>query len=669
MSKQGEDMPNRNNLINESSPYLQQHAHNPVNWYPWGEEAFKRAAEEEKPLIISIGYSSCHWCHVMEDESFENSDVAQIMNENFICIKVDREERPDIDSYYMNALQMLSGRGGWPLNMMALSNGKPFYGGTYFPRENWIHLLNQLAAMYKNKRDELVSVALSVEKGIANSHLNLLNSQLSDYSLEELTSSVKNIRTQFDRTWGGIQGAPKFPMPVAYRFLLSWSHLRNDQEIQDFVLLTLDRMASGGIYDQIGGGFARYSTDVRWKVPHFEKMLYDNAQLVSLFSDAYRLTGKERYKEVVTQTLDFIDEKMTSSEGLFYSAMDADSQGEEGLYYTWEVDELRDLLGGDYPVAREYFGIGGEGAWEMGRNILLALPDNKGEYPNRETLSRIRGILKEAREKRIPPAIDDKSLTAWNALMITAYTEAYKAFGDSRYLDRALRATDFILKNFITTKDGLYRSYREGKTYIEGFLEDYAQLIRALIALFEISGVAKYLNAALKWCNYTIDTFSSGEGLFFYAASRQDGVIQKDVELTDITIPSSNAVMAHNLFLLGKLTGNSSFEKRSKNLTGRINKRVLKSSFYFSHWAELMLYQRLSYYEIVLVGPEAESLCREMTSSFLPNAVFAYSNQANESNPLFKERYKEGETFIYICRNNSCGLPVRTVEEALSQIL
>ena len=424
-------------------------------------------------------------------------------------------------------------------------------------------------------------------------------------------------------------------MPVAYRFLLSWSHLQKDPEIRDFVLLTLDRMASGGIYDQIGGGFARYSTDSRWKVPHFEKMLYDNAQLVSLYSDAYRLTGKERYREVVSRTLDFIDEQMTSPEGLFYSALDADSEGEEGLYYTWEEKELRELLGDDYGTAREYFGIGKEGAWEMGRNILLALPDRDGTIPERETLFRISRTLKEARDKRVPPGLDDKSLTAWNGLMITAYTDAYKALGDPRYLERAARGADFILNNIKTSDGGLNRSYRKGEAYIEGFLEDYAQMIRALIALFEVSGEAGYLKAAREWCDYALKTFSGGEGQFLYAASSRDRAVQRDVELADITIPSSNAVMAHNLFLLAKLTGDSSYAKISREMTGRISGRFLKSSLYFSHWGELMLNQLLPYYEVVTVGADAESISLEMARTYLPQAVFAISTGGPGSLRLF----------------------------------
>ena len=374
-------MASANHLINESSPYLQQHAHNPVAWYPWGKAALQRAAAEDKPLIISIGYSACHWCHVMEKESFEDDQVSGIMNEHFISIKVDREERPDIDSYYMNALQMLTGQGGWPLNMIALPDGRPFYGGTYFPKENWILLLNQVAEQYQINRAAIKNAALSIEKGIESSLLGLMSGKASAYTLDELKAALDKIRSRFDPQWGGMKGAPKFPMPVAYRFLLSWSTLMEDPAIRDFVILTLDRMASGGIYDQIGGGFARYSTDVRWKVPHFEKMLYDNAQLVSLYCDAYRLTGKERYREVVSRTLHFIDERMTSPDGLFYSALDADSQGEEGFYYTWKDAELREALGADYPAAREYFGINGDGAWEKGRNILLALPDKEGQVP------------------------------------------------------------------------------------------------------------------------------------------------------------------------------------------------------------------------------------------------------------------------------------------------
>ncbi|MDA3956208.1 thioredoxin domain-containing protein [Oceanispirochaeta sp.] len=460
-------MANTNRLINEPSPYLQQHAHNPVHWYPWGDEAFNKAAEENKPIIISIGYSSCHWCHVMEEESFENEEVARLMNEHFISIKVDREERPDIDAHYMNALQMITGRGGWPMNMFALPDGSPFYGGTYFPRDQWMNLLTLVAGQYKSNTEEMVRAAESIEQGISNFKIKLLETEESPYSIDQLGSSVAQTSPQFDLINGGISGAPKFPMPVFTRFLLSWSVLQNDPETRDFVLLTLDKMAAGGIYDQIGGGFSRYSTDVKWKVPHFEKMLYDNAQLLSLYAKAYSLTKKEQYKNVVYQTMDYIEESMTSPRGIFYSALDADSEGEEGLFYTWEKRELLELLAEDYPLAKEYYGIGVAGAWEGGKNILLRPDLQDSQNPAGKDLERIRSILKEARDKRVPPRQDDKSLTSRNALMIIAYIDAFNAFGAPRFLHNAEQATDFILENQLQPDGSLYHAFKDNRSYID----------------------------------------------------------------------------------------------------------------------------------------------------------------------------------------------------------
>ncbi|QEN08129.1 thioredoxin domain-containing protein [Oceanispirochaeta crateris] len=657
-----------NRLIHEQSPYLRQHAHNPVNWYPWGEEAFSQAKEEEKPLLISIGYSSCHWCHVMEKESFENERVARLMNDHFICIKVDREERPDIDSHYMNALQMLTGRGGWPLNMFALSDGRPFYGGSYFPREQWMEILSLLAGEFTSNQEKFVTAAISIEQGIRDHTLTLLNSKESDFSIAELGSSLSESSRRFDRVHGGLQGAPKFPMPVLYKSLLSWSYLMEDEQLKKFVFLTLDKMASGGIYDQIGGGFSRYSTDEIWKVPHFEKMLYDNAQLVSLYAQAYSLSGNKRYKELINQTLEFIDEWMTSPEGLFYSALDADSEGEEGRFYIWEQKELQSLLGKDYPLAESYYGINAEALWENEKNILL-LPGRQSPvaFPESERL-RINGILKNARNRRIPPSLDDKSLTSWNALMIKAYTDAYNAWGDSRLLEKAEKATCFILDHLMTVHGGLFHAFRESKSYINGFLEDYAHLISALISLFESSGKENYLQKGEELTQKAILDFYREEEKIFFSTTGQDRILSPCVDQTDMVLPSSNAVMAHNLFRLSKLTGKTSYNQRAREMTNRMAKRVGENCLYYSHWVELMLYQTMPSYEVVVVGDKADELSREIRKNYLPQFVCAFSTVPREDLPLFQGRYKEGETLIYLCRDNSCGLPVRTVEEMLRQI-
>jgi uncharacterized protein len=674
--------PKPNKLIEESSPYLLQHAHNPVNWYPWGEEAFKKAEEEDKPIIISIGYSSCHWCHVMEEESFEDEEVARLMNERFISIKVDREERPDIDSLYMGAVQLITGRGGWPLNAFALPDGRPFYGGTYFPKKDWIIVLTYLADLYENMKSQAVGNAEIIEKEIQDSSLQLLDTRKIELSVNDLNTAVSKMKDTFDTVNGGINGAPKFPMPSLYHFLLSYAYLQDDAEIKDFTTLTLDKMAYGGIYDQIGGGFARYSTDEAWKVPHFEKMLYDNAQLVSLYADAYRYTKSELYRDVVYDTLRFVKESFTSPEGVFYSALDADSEGEEGKYYVWTEKELKQILGDDYPTARDYYGIGTEGFWdeitrlgssfattEEGNNILLRPNSSlESDFP-KETLERIRTRLKKERDKRIPPGLDDKSLTSWNALMISAYTDAYKAFGENDFLTAAKTSTDHILKKVRQPDGGLYHVYKEGRSYIEGFLDDYALMISALISLFEITGDTALLDEAEYFTAYVIENFyESEENLFYFTSNTRDTLIVRTIEVTDTIIPSSNSVLAQELFRLSRLTGKTDYYELSVRMLERISSRTIAGPEFFSHWAERILYELNPYYEVVVAGRNADQISQELQEFYLPNTVFAATTIPNDQLGLFAYRYSEDETRIFICENSTCQFPVTTIKEALNQL-
>jgi len=656
-----------NRLIEESSPYLLQHAHNPVHWYPWGDEAFNKAESENKVVIISIGYSSCHWCHVMETESFEDWAVAEFMNKNFICIKVDREERPDIDSHYMNALQLITGRGGWPMNMFALPDGRPFYGGSYFPRDQWIYVMSQISEKFRTERESLTAAADSILKGMADHRIRLPASETSDFSLNELSAALKKVKDQFDTSRGGLRGAPKFPMPVLIRFLLNWSVLRKDDTIREFVFTTLDRMAAGGIFDQIGGGFARYSTDENWKIPHFEKMLYDNAQLITLYSQAFSITGNMRYKQVVYQTMQFIREAMTSPEGVFYSALDADSQREEGRYYVWEEKELLEILGEDFPEARRLFGIGTQGLWENGKNILIDTSEKECSAEDRKKRERIGRNLMEVRRRRVPPALDDKSLSSWNGLMISACSAAYNAFGDQSALEAALKAAEFITQK-MTMEKGLLHAYRKGKSYIDGFMEDYAHMVSAMISLHETTGMNKFLEYAQWWTQKVMDDFFSQEDFLFYTSEVRESRLQKDTEVADSVLPSANAEMAHNLLRLGALTGQHHFMKKAEEMVSRMSKRILETPLYFSRWTELMLYLKGPFYEVVIVGEDAQSLMKEIRKAGLSNAVYAFSKEGDESSPLFKNRYKQGETLIYICRSNSCGLPLKTVKDALNSM-
>ncbi len=510
-----------NRLIHEPSPYLRQHAHNPVDWYPWGDEARERAAAENKILIISIGYSSCHWCHVMERETFEDQDAAALMNESFISIKVDREERPDIDAHYMNALQLITGQGGWPLNIFALPDGRAFYGGTYFPRDRWISLLTALRDQHRTDPGRLVEYALRIAEGIGDFKKNLLEPSLNVLETRSLEKAVEEGRRLFDLKRGGAKGAPKFPMPVWLRFLMAWSRLKGDGEARDFVLLTLDRMAGGGIYDQLGGGFSRYSVDPDWKLPHFEKMLYDNAQLISLYADAWKWTGKRRYARIVEQSMAFVGEFMTSPEGFFYSALDADSEGEEGRYYLWREEELKQILKEDFDFAARQYCIGEEGLLEKGQNILL-LPQAPSEGSQDErTLEKIRRLLKGHRSKRSTPGLDDKALISWNALMIKACADAYDALGRKEYLRAGRRAADLILRECRKDDGTLYHAWREGRPYIDGFFEDYAYMAGALISLFQSSGQTVYLEEAVKLTDKSIELFYDPDHSVFFQHLRR----------------------------------------------------------------------------------------------------------------------------------------------------
>ncbi|HEU5365848.1 MAG TPA: thioredoxin domain-containing protein, partial [Hanamia sp.] len=473
-----------NSLINETSPYLLQHANNPVNWNAWNEKTLEKARQENKMLLISIGYAACHWCHVMEHESFENEEVASVMNENFICIKVDREERPDVDQVYMNAAYLINGNGGWPLNALAMPDGKPFFAGTYYPKENWIKLLEYFAAIYKNEPQKLQEQAENVSRGIRDIEHIPMNTNPVSFSENDLNKMFFLFQKRIDLQYGGTKGGMKFAMPSIWEFLLEYHYFTKNVEALNAVEITLNNMANGGIYDQVGGGFSRYATDVKWHVPHFEKMLYDNAQLVSLYSHAFQVYKNPLYKKVVYETLRFINRELTSPKGGFYSSLDADTEGQEGKYYVWSEKEIKDILKDDAEFYSDYFGITKEGNWEENKNI----PDfNFGKNDlaaNKEITQKLIFLnqkLFEEREKRIRPATDDKILTSWNALMAKGFIDAYKAFGEENFLNSAKQNIDFLLKNICTENNSLYRNYKNGKATIHGFLDDYVFFITALI--------------------------------------------------------------------------------------------------------------------------------------------------------------------------------------------
>jgi uncharacterized protein YyaL (SSP411 family) len=664
-----------NNLIKETSPYLLQHAHNPVNWYAWGDEALEKAKKENKLLLISIGYSACHWCHVMEHESFENEEVAKIMNDNFICIKVDREERPDIDQIYMNAVQLMTGRGGWPLNCFALPTGEPFYGGTYFQKDQWIQLLNNVTNEYKVSPQKVIEYAQKLTEGIKTSEILPMIKDNTPFSMDILDAGVARIKKQFDYVEGGGNHAPKFPMPNNYQFLLQYYYHTKDKEVLDVIELTLDKMAYGGIYDQIGGGFARYSTDKYWKAPHFEKMLYDNGQLVSLYSEAYQLTKKPLYKHIVYQTLEYVEREMTAKNGAFYSSLDADSEGEEGKFYVWSKEELQSILKADFEFAKEYYNVNSTGKWE-GHYILLRKKDNDkiAKLFNLSTeevekkIDRINAILLKERAKRIRPGLDDKTLTSWNALMLKGYVDAYNVFGEEKFLKSAIKNADFIVSTQIRKDGGLNHNYKNGISNLDGYLEDYSFTTEALIALYQATFDEKWLTHSKQLTDYAIAHFYDTEtGFFFFTSNNAKGLIARKMELSDNVIPASNSSMAKTLFLLGEIYYNEDYTKKSKQMLKNIEAQISQYISGYSNWGILMLNNVKPFYEVAISGKKAQSKRQELNDSYIPNKLIIGSTKKSKL-PLLEMKQVNGKTMIYVCYNKACQKPVENVSEALLQI-
>lgn len=664
-----------NELIHESSPYLLQHAHNPVNWHPWGEKALKKAKDENKLLIISVGYAACHWCHVMEEESFEDSLVAAIMNEHFVPIKVDREERPDVDDIYMTACQLISGRGGWPLNAFALSDGSPIWAGTYFPKEDWLKVLNQFVDLKKTNYSKLEDSAKQLTQGIKSQDEIIKTSEKAIFKQSNLDQFSKNIYKISDNKYGGRSGSPKFPMPSIYEYLLKQYRITNDKTAIETINKTLISMAEGGIYDQLGGGFARYSTDEMWFAPHFEKMLYDNGQLVSLYSKAYQATKNPLFKEVVEASLDFVNAELTDESGTFYSSLDADSEGEEGKFYVWNAEELQSILGAeDYPIFKEYYNITDKGNWEKSNILYRTIPianiaiKNKKEKDEIETIiERSKRKLLEIRSKRIKPALDDKVITAWNGLMISGYIDAYNAFNHDSYKASALKAADFIATHQMSTSGQLQRNFKNGKSSINAFLDDYAFMILAYIDAYEISFDEKYLNYASQLMEHCMAHFYDEKtGMFYYTSDLDPPLVARKMELNDNVIPGSNSSIARALFKLGTVMYNAEYTNRATQMLNNMHENLITSdrSDFSSSW--ISLYNEIvnNPYEIAIVGPDSEKLRNEMMRYFLPDAIFLGGIDEGKLK-LLEGKLQEGETFIYVCQNKVCKFPVRDVESAI----
>jgi len=670
-----------NDLINETSPYLLQHAHNPVNWHAWNDASLAMAKKQNKLIIISVGYAACHWCHVMEHESFEDDEVARVMNDNFISIKVDREERPDIDNVYMNAVQLMTGAGGWPMNVVALPDGRPVWGGTYFPKGQWMNALKQISILYKKNPEKLKEYADQLEHGLKTLDIVAYNSEKASFSTEFISETINNWSRQFDNSKGGMNRAPKFMMPNNYHFLLRYAYQMNDENLKVYVNLTLKQMAFGGVFDQIGGGFSRYSVDDKWHVPHFEKMLYDNGQLVSLYADAYLITKDDLYKETIIETLKFVERELTGNEGNFYSSLDADSHNdegklEEGAYYVWTKDNLKSILKNDFELFSDYYNVNAYGFWEHKNYVLIRKDDDasilKKHKLTSEQLSQKKETWKDSllveRNKRERPRLDDKTLTSWNALMLKGYVDAYRVLADETYLEIAKKNAGFIMNKQLREDGGLNHNYKNGKSTINGFLEDYAATIDAFVALYEQTLETKWLFAARDLTNYTFDHFFDDRSkLFFFTSNSDANLVSRNIEYRDNVIPASNSMMAKNLFKLSHYFDNEHYAKTATQMLNNVKPEIQDYGSGYSNWLDLMLNYSEPFYEVAIMGDEVFNKISELNDYYVPNKIMVGSLK-NENLPLLENRFVDDKTLIYVCVNKACKLPVETVENAINQL-
>ncbi|MHB1279407.1 MAG: thioredoxin domain-containing protein [Bacteroidia bacterium] len=660
-----------NSLIHAQSPYLLQHAHNPVNWMEWNEEAWNKARTEDKPVLVSIGYASCHWCHVMEHESFENEDTAAIMNEYFICIKVDREERPDVDQIYMDAVQLINGSGGWPLNMFCLPDGRPIHGGTYFPNRNWNQLLFQLHDLYLNRKTEALAYAEKLKEGIVN--MDVLRSDSQVYPDKHVLKEViSNWAKQFDWIHGGNARTPKFPLPVNFQFLLSAGLLFPESDALKMVRLTLDKMAFGGIYDQLAGGFSRYSVDKFWKVPHFEKMLYDNGQLISLYSRAAGVFSEPRYAEIARQCCAFLETECQAPNGLFYSSYDADSEGEEGAYYVWTWDELKALPESVFPLFTAYYTCEEQGNWEHGKNILhatmsvedFAKLQGLDTQEVQKTLAAGKNVLREWRGKRIKPALDDKCILSWNALALEGYAEAARYLQDPYLLNKALKHAE-ALETFFLKEEQYYRIVKGTETRIPAFLEDLAALCSAYISLYQVCFEEKWLYRAREIADLVYRNFyDKNTGLFFFVSSDSEQLITRKKDLGDDVIPSGNSMMALNFMKLHHYFGDINYGEWADRMLGNMAESFKKHAPWYSHWGQAYLMKAFGLYQLCAGGPGAVAALADKQLFPHPNLILA-SSVSPSALPLLHQRVGK-ELKFFMCKDETCYAPEATLSSSLA---
>ncbi len=669
-----------NSLIKESSPYLLQHAHNPVNWEAWSDDIFERAKRENKMVLVSVGYSACHWCHVMEHECFEDEEVATLMNKFFINVKVDREERPDVDQVYMTAVQLMTQKGGWPLNCFTLPDGKPVYGGTYYPKEQWMHILKSLHYTFVNEPEKMREYADDLMKGIVASEQVIESVKQEVFEKEKITELVQRWSKSFDRYEGGESRAPKFPLPNNYQFFLNFIQSAEDGIFRETVLqhleLSLDKMALGGIYDQIGGGFSRYAVDMLWKVPHFEKMLYDNGQLLSLYANAYRILPKPLYKRIVAQTIAWLEREMMDGEGAFYSALDADSEGEEGKFYVWTEKDAEQVLQKEYTWTKEFYEIGNVGHWEHGNNILLRRKTDEEWCREKnctiaeleQKIAHVNAQLLSERNTRIRPGLDDNRITSWNAMTLKGLCDAYAVFGEDQYLYLALKNAKWLEENQIENKNDEQIVYRlTDKKKINGFLDDYAHTIDAFISLYQVTLDEKWLFLAQKLTKSAINHFFDAKsGMFFYTDDKNQ-LIARKMEINDSVLPSSNSVMARNLFDLSIYFHDQEYRRMAEQMLSNVYDGMENFGSGYSNWAMLLNEILQGVFEVVIVGEKAKEYTKEIEKNVKRRIIIA--GTTNESTlAIFEGKVKTEETVIYVCRDGACLLPTNSVEKAIQKI-
>ena len=670
-----------NQLSEETSPYLLQHANNPVHWKAWNENSLAEAKEKNKLIIISIGYSACHWCHVMEHESFEDQEVADVMNAHFVNIKVDREERPDVDAVYMKAIQIMTRRGGWPLNVVTLPDGRPVWGGTYFRKEEWTQTLGQLQEIYQSAPEKMIDYAEKLHQGIQSMGIVQNETKETTINQDQITSLVEKWGEYFDWDFGGMASAPKFMMPNNYHFLMRFGYQKKDNNLLEFVNLTLTRMAFGGVFDTVDGAFSRYSVDNKWHVPHFEKMLYDNGQLVSLYSDAYKLTGNPLYKEVIEKTLTFVERELMNAEGGFYCALDADSLNtenhlEEGAFYVWKIPELKAIIEDDFELFSQVFNINTFGLWEDGNYVLIqnqSLDEIAqlnsiavSELENKKKIWEEKLYIE--REKRSKPRLDDKCLTSWNAIMLKGFIDAYKALEEPKYLDLALQNANFIIKNLWSGEGNLFHNYKNQKSTINGYLEDYGWVISAFISLYEVTFDEKWLRDAKKLTDYSLEHFYDPKtGFFAFTSNLDEALITSHYETEDNVIPASNSVMGKNLFQLGLYFENSHYEKVALQMLQNIFPTISYPSAY-SNWLDLALNYSEQNKELAICGETALEYCSKINGLYLPNVVLAGTEKVSNL-PFLKDRFVAGQTLFYVCQNKTCQVPSNDFQKIVSNLI